>query len=732
MQPRAKFELVKTDDPDLFVVKIAGHLGTRERVAIEDLVRKCRDTGKQKVAFDFAGLESLGGGVAKVLGDFAAEMTEAGHPPWFIGASPVVQSFLTARFEQATPCFAVDLAGARAGLANGSGAPAVRPASADASTRVDSKPTRPVVVDDSMQTLSAAELLAEDDEVAASPAESAEAPAAAPAEVDERDDLHLPPAGNEPGVTRRHSYLTLADADPLLVEVGSLREAKPILDGLLFGADLAVSCELFCLDDDRLVQVVSGADVEPRWLPGNGAVCAVLRRRAGPVDIVDLTEMELADEESQILSELNCPVVVPIFVDDLLAGVFFVRKSQAGEDYVSSEELALDLLARQVGLCLGKGRARAAYVASEDEKKLRSQLRRQRTVSRLGRELHAIDEEDRLISRLLISIIGELGVSGAVYFVPRDGQLIAQHVYGIADGEIPPLGVERVEKIADLTEMVRVEFADPEVWGASIDTLVKLGVDVLMPLRGTTKLFGLVGLATRRVRENGNFDPEYLQSLLHEAGTATEHVRSVNSLEDQMLRVAKTLITVIERRNGKGQLASTELVTAYTARVAEHLNYDKDHRRDLLYGAVLRDVGMIEISDLVLRSPRSLTPEEWLLVKRHPISGVELLRSMQFSDVTCDVVLHHHERFNGEGYPHGLRGTAIPQGARIVSVVESYVAMIRDMPYRPALSPDEALSVLQENWEMRYDPVVVETFARVVRQNPELTPGEDVEALLVG
>jgi HD-GYP domain-containing protein (c-di-GMP phosphodiesterase class II) len=98
--------------------------------------------------------------------------------------------------------------------------------------------------------------------------------------------------------------------------------------------------------------------------------------------------------------------------------------------------------------------------------------------------------------------------------------------------------------------------------------------------------------------------------------------------------------------------------------------------------------------------------------------------------VTEDVVLHHHERFNGSGYPHGLREHAIPLGARIVSVVESYVAMLQEAPYRTALSPIEALEVLEENWEMRYDPEVVRAFADLVRSEPDPIVEHAVEALL--
>ncbi|HKK72863.1 MAG TPA: HD domain-containing phosphohydrolase [Candidatus Krumholzibacteria bacterium] len=739
MQLRATFESVRTDDPRLFVVKVAGHLGTRERRAVEDLVERCRSTGKDRVVFDFGSIESLGGSVAKVLGSFARDMEAQGHPPWFVGASPVVQSFLTARFTGTTPRFADDLETARASLDDEPTltiAPSMTDepdqASASKAWKADPAPVAPVedadAVSRAVETLSAEELLAEADgsDSGASPGDAADEDRPvtqrdAGASGDQ-DPARLPPALDD-GVTRRHSYLTLADAQPMLQELGDLRAVKPVLEGLLHGADLAETVHLFVLEGDRLARVPNDPDDDPLALPASGEVCNVLQRRAGPVDLIDVVESDLGEDESDVLTRLNCQVVVPVFVDDRMEGVFFVRKSQAGEEYVSSEELALDLLARQVGQDLDIGRRRQRGEPGPEEKKLRAQLRRQRSVMQLGRELHRIDDEERLISRLMISLIGEMGVASAIYLVVRDDRLVPEHCYGIDADEIGPLPVVAPERVAALDHVLRPESADPDEWGASVVQLDRLGVDVIIPLRGNEHTSGLLALAARRAKGSGNFDPEYLQALIHQAGVAAENVRSVRALEDQALHVARTLVTLNEKRIGASETASTDLVVHYVARVAERMNYDREHRLDLLYGAVLRDVGMIEISDLVLKSPRNLTPEEWKLVQRHPIAGAEILRGTGFSDVTCDVVLHHHERFNGEGYPHRLRGTAVPQGARIVSVVESYVAMIRDTPYRAALSPDEAVAVLEENWEMRYDPVVIEVFVEILRDDP--TPGLD-------
>jgi HD-GYP domain-containing protein (c-di-GMP phosphodiesterase class II) len=136
--------------------------------------------------------------------------------------------------------------------------------------------------------------------------------------------------------------------------------------------------------------------------------------------------------------------------------------------------------------------------------------------------------------------------------------------------------------------------------------------------------------------------------------------------------------------------------------------------RDLLYGTVLRDIGMIKVSDLIVRSPRELMPEEWGIIKRHPSDGAKMLRDMKFAEHAVNIVLHHHERFNGEGYPNGTQGQDLPLGARIVSVVESYAAMLQERPTRPALTREEAVNTLKENWGMRYDPDVVRCFVEVI------------------
>ncbi len=127
----------------------------------------------------------------------------------------------------------------------------------------------------------------------------------------------------------------------------------------------------------------------------------------------------------------------------------------------------------------------------------------------------------------------------------------------------------------------------------------------------------------------------------------------------------------------------------------------------------LHDIGKIGIPDCVLKKPSPLTAEEWEIIKTHPVIGAEILKPVKAlggPGGIADVVLHHHESYDGAGYPHGLAGRAIPAGARIIAVADSFSAMIQPRPYKAPLGFEEACAELVRNGGKRYDPDVVRAF----------------------
>src|SRR3982751_2915497 len=135
--------------------------------------------------------------------------------------------------------------------------------------------------------------------------------------------------------------------------------------------------------------------------------------------------------------------------------------------------------------------------------------------------------------------------------------------------------------------------------------------------------------------------------------------------------------------------------------------------------ALLHDMGKLAVPEYILNKPGRLTDAEFEKMKLHASVGADILSAIDFPYPVVPIVRHHHENWDGTGYPDGLKGTDIPIGARILSVVDCFDALTSDRPYRPRLSDEDAIQILLERRATMYDPLIVDTFIRV---HPEIAP----------
>jgi len=157
----------------------------------------------------------------------------------------------------------------------------------------------------------------------------------------------------------------------------------------------------------------------------------------------------------------------------------------------------------------------------------------------------------------------------------------------------------------------------------------------------------------------------------------------------------------------------SQRVTEMTVRIAHELNMDEEEIVHLRRGALLHDIGKLGVPDKILFKPGKLDEEEWKVMKRHPDFARELLYPIKFLRASVDIPYCHHERWDGTGYPRGLKGEQIPPSARIFAVVDVWDALISDRVYRKAWPRDKVLEFLQENSGSHFDPEVVEVFMRI-------------------
>ena len=175
------------------------------------------------------------------------------------------------------------------------------------------------------------------------------------------------------------------------------------------------------------------------------------------------------------------------------------------------------------------------------------------------------------------------------------------------------------------------------------------------------------------------------------------------------IRIAQTLghaATLRDHETGKHNLRVTYIAGFF----GEDLGLDKATLQTLMKGAFLHDVGKIGIKDSILLKNGSLDKEEWKEMQFHPIYGKELLENMPWFKEATAVVMHHHEKYDGTGYPEKLKGKKIPLVARIFAIIDVFDALLNARPYKKAFSLEETLEILQDGSSTHFDPEILEKF----------------------
>jgi HD-GYP domain-containing protein (c-di-GMP phosphodiesterase class II) len=215
-----------------------------------------------------------------------------------------------------------------------------------------------------------------------------------------------------------------------------------------------------------------------------------------------------------------------------------------------------------------------------------------------------------------------------------------------------------------------------------------------------------------------------LMALAETTGLALHDLRVRQELREAFLATIGVLTDAIEAKD-RFMLGHGEEVALYITAVADRLGLEPRRREELVYAALLHDVGKIAVSESILLKPSDLTAEERAVIQLHPRIGAQLVRQVAALHPIGPAVEHHHERWDGTGYPDRLAGDAIPVEARVLAVADAFSAMTADRPYRAALSLDEACAELERCAATQFDPVCVRLFVEEVRRRPPSTARPD-------
>jgi putative nucleotidyltransferase with HDIG domain len=192
--------------------------------------------------------------------------------------------------------------------------------------------------------------------------------------------------------------------------------------------------------------------------------------------------------------------------------------------------------------------------------------------------------------------------------------------------------------------------------------------------------------------------------------------RDLHDIDRRTLRVEGTFLDVV-RQWGESIESKDAYTQGHCVRVADlgcavarRLGWDDRRLFWFRVGALLHDVGKIGIPQEILNKPARLTSEEWALMRSHPEAGVELLRDIDFPDDVLPIILSHHEKWDGSGYPHGLAGEAIPISARILGLADVYDALATDRSYKKGFPHEQAMEIMRRSVHTHFDPVLFAEF----------------------
>ncbi len=237
-----------------------------------------------------------------------------------------------------------------------------------------------------------------------------------------------------------------------------------------------------------------------------------------------------------------------------------------------------------------------------------------------------------------------------------------------------------------------------------------------LPIKIREEIFGVMLAGDKKSPQGFQGDDVFLAHfLLEKAALTIENIALYESMVSNMHSTLGALVGAMEAKDPYTRQHSRR-VTYFSVLTAQNMGLDMDQIESLRFAAYLHDIGKIGVKDHILLKESRLSREEFEYIKRHPVIGETIIKDMDLTSNERNIIRHHHERFDGCGYPDGLAGEDIPLLARIVAVADAFDAMTSDRPYRSAKERSEAEAELLRGSSNQFDPRVVEAFLEMLRR----------------
>jgi len=445
-------------------------------------------------------------------------------------------------------------------------------------------------------------------------------------------------------------------------------------------------------------------------------------RETGPLDASALETAKMVGLDSGRADSQVSTLVAPVEVDGQVIGALQIMNERL-DAYSEEEADLLTKIANVVAIGLQK-----AYLYEESERL----VERLTTLNTIEQTILENLSLTTTLDMLVDQVVRELEVDAVdiLYYHPKLNTLKLIAETGFNQKILQDIDLEIGEGYAGLAAktgtMVQVpDLAEEHILcSRALEFASEKFVSYFaVPLNAKGKLVGVLEIFRRSPLDP---DPQRLELFEMVAGLAAiciDHQNLQKDLERSRAEIVRGFDAIIEgwalalELRGIESPGHADRVVDLSSRLGQELGLDDDSLTELRRGALLHDIGKMGIPDQVLHKGKELTKEERKMIGRHPVDAFNLLGQIDALQSARDIPLYHHERWNGEGYPDGLKGDKIPFQARIFAIVDVWDALLTDRPYRDAWPRDKAVAHIREQSGKHFDPVVVEKFLEILKND---------------
>jgi HD-GYP domain-containing protein (c-di-GMP phosphodiesterase class II) len=436
-------------------------------------------------------------------------------------------------------------------------------------------------------------------------------------------------------------------------------------------------------------------------------------------DIETLPQFQsLWKSERQDLDEMEAELFIPIKAQSQLVGIFALGVKRSEQAFSTEDELILSTVANQTAVAIENARL---FTAEQNRRKEID------TLYNLSHQLVVTDDPEIVLKSVVQHAVESIRVTYSRILIRKaNGDYYCRAIYPehnlagpLRLGKIEPIVAEHYyNRILRDGRCVVLDINEPDWQKEEKQALFinHASTLCLCPLKGADTQIGLLILGEFYSSQGMPFSASELRlinAIADYAASAIQRAMLHEQLEENFLQTIVSLANAIDARDSYTGDHSQRMGDMAT-RVSQAMKLSIKEIESVYWAAVLHDIGKIGVPDEILNKPGPLSEEEWAVMKEHPLIGAEIVAPVKYLAPVAPIILAHHEKHDGSGYPYGLKGNEIPLGSRIVSVVDAYVAIRDKRIYSESHTHDEAIVEIRRCSGTQFDPEVVDVFCWVI------------------